>query len=155
MIVVITPDAPWGRLRLGVLTALINDLDPNRIRIDILLARPMRKARVTSSPGILYPFDDFAIGIERKSRNRYRLLRTIHADGSLRQSDNDKSRRFGGAAQPKMKGNPVIELQNDLTSIGYYLGNPDGDFGAKTHYAVYMFQEHFLDRKSTRLNSSH
>jgi N-acetylmuramoyl-L-alanine amidase len=64
--------------------------------------------------------------------------------GSIRRNDNDASRRFDGAARPSVTGNPVRELQQDLTTIGYSVGTPDGDFGDKTHFAVMMLQEHFF-----------
>ena len=43
-----------------------------------------------------------------------------------------------------MTGNPIRELQDDLTHIGYFVGTPDGDFGGKTRGAVKMMQEHFF-----------
>ena len=54
--------------------------------------------------------------------------------------------RRGGANRPAVTGNPVEQIQQDLTDIGYSLGTPDGDYGEKTHFAVMMFQEHFLVR---------
>lgn len=63
---------------------------------------------------------------------------------SLRKGDNDGKRIFGGAKRTTMIGNPVRELQDDLTTIGYFVGTPDGDFGNKTKGAVQMLQEHFF-----------
>ncbi|MCC6389440.1 MAG: N-acetylmuramoyl-L-alanine amidase [Bryobacterales bacterium] len=63
---------------------------------------------------------------------------------SLRKGDNDTKRIFGGAKRTAITGNPVRQLQDDLTTIGYHLGTPDGDFGDKTRAAVQMFQEHFF-----------
>ena len=57
---------------------------------------------------------------------------------------NDKRHRFGGAAHSSVTGTPVQELQEDLANIGYSVGRPDGDFGAKTSRAGMMFQEHFF-----------
>jgi N-acetyl-anhydromuramyl-L-alanine amidase AmpD len=67
------------------------------------------------------------------------------AGASLRKGDNDTKRVFGAVKRPAtFVGNPVRELQDDLTHIGYHLGTPDGDFGDKTRAAVQMFQEHFF-----------
>jgi N-acetylmuramoyl-L-alanine amidase len=64
---------------------------------------------------------------------------------SLRKNDNDARRVFGGTKRAAAyTGNPVRELQDDLTAIGYTVGTPDGDFGGKTHGAVKMLQEHFF-----------
>jgi peptidoglycan hydrolase-like protein with peptidoglycan-binding domain len=63
---------------------------------------------------------------------------------SLRKNDNDGKRLFGGSKRTSIVGNPVRELQQDLTTIGYHLGTPDGDFGDKSRAAVEMFQEHFF-----------
>jgi N-acetyl-anhydromuramyl-L-alanine amidase AmpD len=65
-------------------------------------------------------------------------------NGSLRLGDNDNSHRFGGATHKEIPGSPVRELQTDLVTIGYSVGNPDGDFGEKAHHAVLVFQEHFF-----------
>ncbi|HEY5707601.1 MAG TPA: N-acetylmuramoyl-L-alanine amidase [Terrimicrobiaceae bacterium] len=67
------------------------------------------------------------------------------AGDSLRRGDNDTKRIFGGTKRAgTFVGNPVRELQDDLTTIGYHLGRPDGEFGDKTRAAVQMFQEHFF-----------
>lgn len=64
---------------------------------------------------------------------------------SLQKGDNDSKRIFGGKKRAAtFTGDPVRELQDDLTTIGYHLGTPDGDFGDKTRAAVQMFQEHFF-----------
>jgi N-acetyl-anhydromuramyl-L-alanine amidase AmpD len=63
---------------------------------------------------------------------------------TLRKSDNDSKRTFGGVKRTTITGNPIRELQNDLTRIGYFVGTPDGDFGNKTKGAVQMLQEHFF-----------
>jgi N-acetylmuramoyl-L-alanine amidase len=63
---------------------------------------------------------------------------------SLRRGDNDLHHRFGGAHRPTITGTPIHELQQDLSSIGYSVGTPDGDFGDLTHHAVLAFQEHFF-----------
>ncbi|MGD9222547.1 MAG: N-acetylmuramoyl-L-alanine amidase [Desulfobacteraceae bacterium] len=63
---------------------------------------------------------------------------------SFRRNDRDDTNRFGGVVRPAVTGNPVQEIQEDLSTIGYSLGTPDGDFGEMTHWAVRMFQEHFF-----------
>jgi N-acetylmuramoyl-L-alanine amidase len=63
---------------------------------------------------------------------------------ALRRGDNDARHRFGGATHTGITGTPVRELQEDLAGLGYSVGRPDGDFGDRTHYAVYAFQEHFF-----------
>ena len=69
--------------------------------------------------------------------------------GSLRQGDNDTARRWGGEVRKdgdglKISGQPVKELQQDLQTIGYYVGTPDGGFGLKTFAAVRAIKEHFF-----------
>jgi N-acetylmuramoyl-L-alanine amidase len=63
---------------------------------------------------------------------------------TLRKGDNDGKRIFGGTKRITITGAPVRELQDDLTTIGYFVGTPDGDFGNKTQRAVQMLQEHFF-----------
>lgn len=73
----------------------------------------------------------------------YANIFTTFAGISLRRNDNDGRRVFGGAKRAATyTGNPVRELQDDLTAIGYTVGTPDGDYGHKTHGAVKVFQEH-------------
>jgi len=67
------------------------------------------------------------------------------AGSILQRGDNDTKRILGASKRPAaFAGNPVRELQDDLTAIGYELGNADGDYGDKTRAAVQMFQEHFF-----------
>ncbi len=66
------------------------------------------------------------------------------ATASFRRNDNDSTQRFGGAHRPAVTGNPVEEIQRDLSTIGYSVGTPDGGFDSMTHWAVQMFQEHFF-----------
>jgi peptidoglycan hydrolase-like protein with peptidoglycan-binding domain len=40
-------------------------------------------------------------------------------------------------------GNPIKELQTDLSDIGYFVP-ADGQFGPKTQWAIQMFQRHFF-----------
>jgi N-acetyl-anhydromuramyl-L-alanine amidase AmpD len=65
-------------------------------------------------------------------------------NGSFRRNDNDRRQWFGDAHRPDIEGTPVLDLQNDLNTIGYQVGTPDGVFGEMTHWAVKMFQEHFF-----------
>lgn len=65
-------------------------------------------------------------------------------NASFRRNDNDRRQRFSGAHRPDIEGTPVFDIQSDLSTIGYSVGTPDGDFGEKTHWAVMMFQEHFF-----------
>ena len=65
-------------------------------------------------------------------------------DGSLRLGDNDAKHRFDGVVRPTITGTPMQELQQDLATIGYSVGTPDGDFGQRSHHAVIAFQEHFF-----------
>ncbi len=66
--------------------------------------------------------------------------------GAFRSGDNDGTRRFGGARRPAVTGNPVEAIQRDLHAIGYSVGTPNGDYGARTEAAVRMLQEHFHER---------
>ena len=66
---------------------------------------------------------------------------------TLRKGDNDGKRIFGGTKRVGVAGDPVRELQNDLTTIGYFVGKPDGGFGDKTRAALHMLQEHFFAGK--------
>jgi peptidoglycan hydrolase-like protein with peptidoglycan-binding domain len=63
---------------------------------------------------------------------------------TLRKGDNDAKRIFGATKRTTITGSPVHELQDDLMTIGYFVGTPDGDFGNKTQRAVQMLQEHFF-----------
>jgi N-acetylmuramoyl-L-alanine amidase len=79
---------------------------------------------------------------------------TTFTGGDLRRGDNDDRHHFGGKTQRTFTGRPVQEVQEDLKAIGYSIGTPDGDFGARTDGAVQMFQEHFFGgtRKGGRLD---
>lgn len=78
------------------------------------------------------------------SLNIYGGFFQIASSGFFRQGDNDKHHHFGGATHASVTGTPIHELQQDLADIGYSVGRPDGDFGAKTSRAVMIFQEHFF-----------
>jgi N-acetyl-anhydromuramyl-L-alanine amidase AmpD len=78
--------------------------------------------------------------------------------GHLRKNDRDTLRVWGGGnpwpASPAVagaggavidtvSGNPIRELQTDLQDIGYFAPS-DGNFDARTEFAVMMFQKHFF-----------
>ena len=76
--------------------------------------------------------------------------------GQLRKDDRDTLRVWGGGhpwapsppvagADPSntVSGDPVRELQTDLRDIGYF-APLDGNFDARTEFAVMMFQKHFF-----------
>jgi N-acetyl-anhydromuramyl-L-alanine amidase AmpD len=64
--------------------------------------------------------------------------------GAFRNGDLDSRRRFGGQVRNDVTGTPINELQSDLQTIGYSVGQPDGEFGNRTRAAVRIFQEHFF-----------
>ena len=70
----------------------------------------------------------------------------VFGTGLLQQNDNDGAHRWGGkhVAGTAITGKPVRELQDDLVSIGYFVGTPDGGYGHKTMRAISMLQEHFF-----------
>jgi N-acetyl-anhydromuramyl-L-alanine amidase AmpD len=49
----------------------------------------------------------------------------------------------GGHPLQTVSGNPIGELQTDLRDIGY-LVPLDGNFDARTEFAVMIFQKHFF-----------
>lgn len=83
-------------------------------------------------------------GVAPAAATLYGGLFNLVPAGSFRRNDRDDANRFGGAVRPAVSGNPVQEIQQDLSDIGYSLGRPDGDFGQMTRWAVQMFQEHFF-----------
>ncbi len=64
-------------------------------------------------------------------------------EGSLRSGDSDRRQRYDGVHRPSISG-AVAELQTDLKEIGYHVGSVDGAFGAITHWALQMFQQHLF-----------
>lgn len=68
-----------------------------------------------------------------------------HGGYDLQRGDNDAQRRWAGvgpvdAANPPT-GSHVQQLQQDLVELGFaILGDPDGDFGRTTEWAVRKFQ---------------
>lgn len=71
---------------------------------------------------------------------------SVFSTGMLQQGDNDAAHRWGGkhVTDAGVTGKPVRELQDDLKSIGYFVGTPDGGYGHKTMRAISMLQEHFF-----------
>jgi hypothetical protein len=82
----------------------------------------------------------------------------LRPTGHLRKNDRDTLRVWGGGnpwpASPAVagaggavidtvSGNPIRELQTDLQDIGYFAPS-DGNFDARTEFAVMMFQKHFF-----------
>jgi len=81
----------------------------------------------------------------------------LQPQGTLRAGDDDKNRVWGGGkawppvptgapiagAALTVTGNPIKELQTDLSDIGYFVP-ADGQFGPKTQWAIQMFQRHFF-----------
>jgi len=107
--------------------------------------------RKSSDPGLQFEWSR----LENQSLGMHRIAGpfsdTIYAGffrafptDTLRKGDNDAKRIFGGTKRTTITGGPVHELQDDLTTIGYFVGTPDGDFGNKTQRAVQMLQEHFF-----------
>jgi peptidoglycan hydrolase-like protein with peptidoglycan-binding domain len=46
-----------------------------------------------------------------------------------------------GTLRPGESGQPVLDLQNQLTALGYWLGQPDSGYGTLTQQAVMAFQK--------------
>jgi N-acetyl-anhydromuramyl-L-alanine amidase AmpD len=70
----------------------------------------------------------------------------VNPTGTFRTGDRDDQHLFGGKkySDGSITGAPVLEIQQDLSGIGYSVGTPSGHYDEKTHYAVQMFQEHFF-----------
>ena len=67
--------------------------------------------------------------------------------------DNDNAHRFGGEILNQVDG-AVAELQTNLKTIGYYVGEVDGDFGRITEVALEMLNEHMFSGSRQGSNSS-
>ena len=60
----------------------------------------------------------------------------------------------GGPPSNTVSADPIRELQADLRDIGY-LAPLDGNFDARTEFAVTMFQKHFFSgSRRTLINAS-
>ena len=77
----------------------------------------------------------------------------LYGPYNLQQGDRDDLRRWEGVVRDH-SGNFVLELQNDLIRLGYWVSSPsdnfgmnnDGIFGNMVHGSVWLFQrEHELD----------
>lgn len=107
--------------------------------------------RKSSDPGLQFEWsrlENLSLGMQRIAGpfpiTIYAGFFRAFPTETLRKGDNDSKRIFGGTKRTTITGDPVRELQDDLTTIGYFVGTPDGDFGNKTKAAVEMLQEHFF-----------
>ena len=108
--------------------------------------------RKSSDPGLTFEWTRLeALGLGMRQQTGpvpntvYANFFATFAGSMLQRGDNDATRVLGGVRRPPtFAGAPVRELQDDLTAIGYSLGQPDGDYTEKTRGAVQMFQEHFF-----------
>jgi peptidoglycan hydrolase-like protein with peptidoglycan-binding domain len=58
----------------------------------------------------------------------------------LRQSDEDRARRWGGIVRQNLSGTPIADLQQALADVGVYTSTVDGQFGPGTLAALRRFQ---------------
>jgi len=107
--------------------------------------------RKSGDPGLQFHWDrleakrlGMMMAMGPPDANIYGGFFQIVANGSFRSGDNDAHQRYGGAVHHSVTGTPIQDLQQDLTDIGYSLGNPDGHFSLKTERAVMTIQEHFF-----------
>ena len=86
--------------------------------------------RKSSDPGLQFHWDrleakrlGMLMALGPPDQNIYGGFFQIVANGSFRSGDNDAHQRYGGATHKTVTGTPIRELQQDLTDIGYSLGN--------------------------------
>lgn len=109
-----------------------------------------RLGRKATDPGLSFDWQrletnnlGLGLGATPTAAGLYGNFFTIAADSSFRLNDNDATNIYGGVVRETVVGDPIQEIQNDLTTIGYSVGTPDGDYGQMTHWGIKMFQEHF------------
>ncbi|MHC2288520.1 peptidoglycan recognition protein family protein [Bradyrhizobium barranii] len=141
---------------LGLISALrsvnASIIDWNIIGHSDIATSHGRLGRKSSDPGLRFEWsrlESRSFGMTRSigpfPGTIYDSFFAAFAGSALRKGDNDGKRILGGSRRNgTFTGNPVRKLQDDLTTIGYHLGTPDGDYGDKTRLAVEMFQEHFF-----------
>jgi N-acetyl-anhydromuramyl-L-alanine amidase AmpD len=157
------PDAQIGAL-IGLLEMLLNaypSIKRHRIvgHTDVLLID-------RDCPGLEFDWaalEKFGLGMVPNGGaisldDAYGGFFRLRPTGHLRKNDRDTLRVWGGGnpwpASPAVagaggavidtvSGNPIRELQTDLQDIGYFAPS-DGNFDARTEFAVMMFQKHFF-----------
>ena len=111
---------------------------------------PKRHGRKSTDPGSAFPWELFEArgwGLIPVPGSlpaaAYGGFFEVFPDGRLRSGDSDSRQRYDGAHRPSISG-AVAELQTDLKAVGYHVGTVDGAFGAITHWALHMFQQHLF-----------
>lgn len=121
---------------------------------------PKRLGRKSTDPGSTFPWErieQLGLGLQiiagtmtAEAFGGYFVLRPA---GRLIQGDNDTAHRYGGEILNQVAG-AITELQKNLKSIGYYVGQVDGDFGRVTEVALNMFNQHMFSGSRQGSNSS-
>lgn len=113
-------------------------------------ASPKRLGRKSTDPGSTFPWERIEqLGLSLQiapgtvAANIFGGYFQLRPTGTIRSGDNDAAHRYGGEVLNGVTG-AVAELQRNLTSIGYFCGTVDGDFGLVTEMALRMFKQHMF-----------
>jgi N-acetylmuramoyl-L-alanine amidase len=105
---------------------------------------PKRHGRKSTDPGSAFPWELLEVrgiglvpGVGEPDANMYAGFFASQPTGKLKSGD---------------AGDAVLELQRDLSKVGYHCP-ADGSFGAMTHWALQMFQQHMFSG-SRRLDAN-
>jgi N-acetyl-anhydromuramyl-L-alanine amidase AmpD len=123
-------------------------------------AAPKRLGRKSTDPGSTFPWEkieQLGLGLQITPGtifpNAFGSYFGLRPNGRLFLGDNDEAHRFGGEILDGVSG-AVAELQNNLKSIGYHVGQVDGDFGRITEMALRMFNQHMFSGSRHGNNSA-
>lgn len=123
-------------------------------------AAPKRLGRKSTDPGSTFPWErieQLGLGLQinpgTMSPDAFGGYFKLRPGGRLVSDDNDDAHRFGGEILSQVNG-AVAELQRNLKTIGYYVGEVDGDFGRITEMALRMFNQHMFSGSRQGSNSS-
>ena len=122
---------------------------------------PIRHGRKSGDPSSTFPWEELEkngwglVPLEGSlSSTSYGGFFALRPSGKLRSGDNDQNQLYGNENIPEVSG-AVAEIQRDLATIGYYVGDIDGRYGNTTSWAVKVFQQHIFSgtRKTDPINS--
>lgn len=122
-------------------------------------AAPKRLGRKSTDPGSTFPWErieQLGLGLQiaqgSMSAQAFGRYFAIRPNGRLVSGDSDDEQRFGGEILSQVEG-AITELQNNLKSIGYYVGQVDGRFGSTTAAALEVFNQHMFSGSRQSDNS--